>query len=296
MSRVKKVSQPALTPAPKGPVDQRPAPLHAAQMHFTIEWFSPERAAAILRDKNPDNRPVSVAVVKQYAKQMVDWNLTGEPIIFDTNGNLLNGQHRLHACMESNAGFWTLCVYGVPRACFPFLDVGKQRSAADALFIGNFRDRGLAAAVRTAMDIRAGFMKRLRYVHKPTNSQFIEFVKREPRILDSLRFVRELKAALRLCRPSIATALHFLFTEKDPDAATKFFNDLDKGEMLPLGDSVALLRNTLLMLEDGGNSTKQAVNIEWVACIVIKAWNARREARVLKLLKWQASEEFPEIK
>lgn len=53
--------------------------------------------------KNNDNRKMRKLVVQTYAKDMSEgrWEFTHQGIAFDCNGNLIDGQHRLAAIIES---------------------------------------------------------------------------------------------------------------------------------------------------------------------------------------------------
>ena len=65
--------------------------------------------------RNLKNRPLRERHVKKLAHLMAagKWVLNGEPIQFDTQGRLLNGQHRLNAIILSNKSVYMLVVEGV---------------------------------------------------------------------------------------------------------------------------------------------------------------------------------------
>lgn len=111
-------------------------------------------ADAALKEFNNANRPMSRAVAKLYANEMLrgKWDTNGEPIIFsiDDEGNeyLISGQHRLMALLicnqevQKDESRW-LCpqtewdaviVTGVPHGSANSIDIGKTRSHADVLF------------------------------------------------------------------------------------------------------------------------------------------------------------------
>jgi hypothetical protein len=98
-----------------------------------IVFVTPELAAKWL-DRNPNNRRVSKSRVSFYASQMQSgsWKLTHQGIAFDELGNLVDGQHRLHAVIQSGVStrFWVFS--GVSREAMISIDVGKSRTADDA--------------------------------------------------------------------------------------------------------------------------------------------------------------------
>ena len=80
-----------------------------------FEWVTPVKAEEWLLS-NPRNRKLRKAVVRKYASMMGqgDWLTTGDSIVFDVEGRLLNGQHRLEAIIHSGARAYLLVVRGMP--------------------------------------------------------------------------------------------------------------------------------------------------------------------------------------
>lgn len=111
------------------------------------ETITPEIAARILQ-ANSHNRPVRPSVVKRYAQQMKngEWRLTGEAIKIASNGALLDGQHRLLACLESQQPFEVYMITGLPPDIFDILDTGTPRRVPDVLHIAGEHSVNLLAA------------------------------------------------------------------------------------------------------------------------------------------------------
>ena len=102
-------------------------------MSLAIETITPEMAKEMLL-LNENNRKLRPSRVAQYADDMARgaWLITGEPIIL--NGTtLLNGQHRLAACVSANVPFTTAVFRGASTEVYRVLDSGLPRSAADVL-------------------------------------------------------------------------------------------------------------------------------------------------------------------
>lgn len=97
-------------------------------------------------------RKLDARMVRQHAADMLSgaWKLNGEAIKFDKDGKLVDGQHRLSACIEANVPFETYAVYGVDPAAVRTMDNGKQRTVAQhAKHIGNVKEpSNLCAAGR----------------------------------------------------------------------------------------------------------------------------------------------------
>lgn len=87
-------------------------------------------------NKNNKNRKLSRTKTNKYAEAMKKgrWCLTGEPIIISDDGEILNGHHRLKACIEAGVGFISSVTYGVTDdLSFAHIDVGNVRSRAQVL-------------------------------------------------------------------------------------------------------------------------------------------------------------------
>ena len=92
--------------------------------------LTPELALA-WRSKNINNfRKISPNRVSMYASEIVsgNWKLNGEPIVFDNDGVLVNGQHRIEAVIKANTPIRVLVVTGVEKNDCIF-DSGLIRSS-----------------------------------------------------------------------------------------------------------------------------------------------------------------------
>ena len=80
--------------------------------------MTPDMARAILKN-NPNNRNVKRDRVSLYASDMEKgrWQLNGESIVIDADGNLKDGQHRLMAVVKSQCTVPMIVVSGVDTDC-----------------------------------------------------------------------------------------------------------------------------------------------------------------------------------
>lgn len=114
-----------------------------------IKLFTPQEARNLLENHNPKNRPLSRVRVRQYAEEMKNrrWQLNGDSIRFDEYGNLLDGQHRLAACIEAQTVFRTMVIRGLPSEVMTTIDVGKKRTLADTLTLEGVTNAKAMSAV-----------------------------------------------------------------------------------------------------------------------------------------------------
>lgn len=101
-------------------------------MRVEIEVITPQKAQGFL-DRNHANRRVRHAVVQKYAAAMArgEWQLTHQGIAVDTDGNLIDGQHRLMAIAAAQTSVTMTVTYGVPTTVFGALDQGVKRNLSD---------------------------------------------------------------------------------------------------------------------------------------------------------------------
>lgn len=106
------------------------------------EYVTPELAASYL-EKPARNRRLSASFVRLYRRQMETgswYNFHPQTITLDPDSRALNGQHRLHALVQSGKSYWMLVVRyksGLfPTKIAQTFDRGKPRTPADILGIG----------------------------------------------------------------------------------------------------------------------------------------------------------------
>ena len=128
------------------------------EMKMDVFLVTPSMARAWL-EKNVCNRAISRLTVNRYANDMKTgkWVVTPHGIVFDSDGNLLDGQHRLTAVVESGCSVRMTVITGVDANSKWFLDIGKKRNGsamADMLGIKNSRD--VSSVVQKVGEILTG--------------------------------------------------------------------------------------------------------------------------------------------
>lgn len=114
-----------------------PFPHKASKAKVFEATITPDQAAYILEQLMPVNRPVRDSVVHTYAADMKRgaWELTTEAIGFDVNGHLIDGQHRLWACIEAKTNMTTHVAVGLKPEAREVINMGLKRTISDiALF------------------------------------------------------------------------------------------------------------------------------------------------------------------
>jgi hypothetical protein len=261
------------------------------------EWVTvtPTQAATWLTRNHPRNRPLDRVHVKRLAGAILagKWKQTAETVQSDEDGYLVNGQHRLTAIVQANRPASLLVAMGVDREAIEAMDQGKVRSTADTLGTrGKTNTPTLAAATVILLQ-----WERNQPLGAPSSfrrDELVECSDRHPGLDDCVIMGRRAQKMLGL-PGSVATALYYIFWEKNEVAATAFFERLITGANLSVDDPISRLRNRLI--EAKGSRHLTIPRIEQAA-LTIKAWNLYRQGRLSKSLRWGNGgngEEFPTV-
>ena len=110
-------------------------------IEVTLEEVTPEKASEWL-ERNTNNRPLKKETISKYvtAIEMENWQLTHQGIAFDQDGNIQDGQHRLHAVVVSGIPIYAFVFRNMPKENFSYLDIGKYRSLSDIIYISGVKD------------------------------------------------------------------------------------------------------------------------------------------------------------
>lgn len=130
MGKIERVAPEALTPS------ESRYPLPSAAQVLIV---TPEMASDWLSYRNhPKNRPLSKSVSAKYQADMEAgrWREeTPEGYIFDTDGYVISGQHRMKAQANANVTLKVWVFPNEPREIFDVVDQGYKRTAAHLLRI-----------------------------------------------------------------------------------------------------------------------------------------------------------------
>jgi hypothetical protein len=240
------------------------------------------------------NRKVRPAHVEELTQAMLagTFPFSGDPIRFNSKGELIDGQHRLLACIKSQCHFDAIIVLNVPDEARDVIDTGMKRTPGDIFSLQGYTDgNNLTAILRWLWRYDMNYM--IAYPIKPQIIDLKDAWSRHPDVQESLIVGQ---TTFRLITRSLGSALHCLFVEKDAKMGNDFFEKLHLGEGLFRGSSIYWLRKRLL----NNTIAKAKLPYHEVAALTIKAFNAYRRGKKVQFLRWAssgaASEEFPKIK
>lgn len=246
------------------------------------ELLTPQKAKEILT-KHPVNRRAAEAVIERYGRDMKagKWKLNGQTVKISSAGNLIDGQHRLKACITSGCSFPTLIVHGIDEAAFDTFDLGSKKGYHTILSErGEIQSTTLAAAVKWVWLYRNDSL-RSRHI-QPTLAELDSVLEAYPEIRNGLSNINKLRDFMP---PSTGVFLQFACAEKSASDSKRFFSDIGEGLGLAREDAAYVLRQKLIK-EKRKARRVSASDIERIVWI-IKAWNAFREKNTIKTLAWR---------
>ena len=264
-------------------------PTSAPGTKAMVVTITPQLAREWLEMNIETNRPVRQRTVQQYALHMKqgEWSLTGQPIIF-SNGNLLDGQHRLWGCVSSDTSFRSLVVWDVDIDAFEYLDTGQKRSLGDVLHFRNHANsRNLAAIVRQVIVYEHGWVHTSNLPKQMTQAALVQRLEKDSELFQASLQVGQRAIANGFNRTAAASAWICIALQENEEVATEFIGKALDGINLQLNDPRLTMRKYVAV------SKKSPTNqfIGWLKC-----WNAWSQGRTLRSISaYKNGDPFPTL-
>ena len=248
---------------------------------------------------NTRNRPVRYTKVAQYARDMKagKWMLNGESVKIDMTGIILDGQHRLYACIQAGVPFETIVVRGLPPEAQDTIDTGMARKFADQLTLrGEVNAPLLGAIARWALRWLRGAKMSGATDLDPTHEEMFALLEADPRIREACTWAVNVRSKFRSVTGSVWGMAWLLFHGSDHLAAEVFLEKVLTGEDCPAGHPALAFRNRIWNAREAGERLTQHEQLAYL----IVAWNAFKEDRPLKIVKFPGGKltvkNFPDVK
>ncbi len=247
-------------------------------------WAITPAVAQMLLEKNKTNRRLRKFTVGKYARLMREgqWMLNNDSIVVSTEDALLNGQHRLHAVIESGCTVEMQVLWNANPLSFETMDRPVIRSAADALGqLGYVSTHALAAGVKAYWQITNQIWDRNSTIEPRQTIELLESLPNFQAAMDGHYKARH------VITPGVAIACYYIFFNLDSAAAEEFMAKVGSGENLVATSPIYRLRERL----NRQRGISMARQIE--AALVIKCWNYWRQGKSMQALMWRDDEAFP---
>lgn len=209
----------------------------------------PKMAHTMIK-KNVKNRNKRPKHITNLAKAITDnkFITNGATIVFDEDGNLQDGQHRLYAIIEANEPALLFIIKGVDPLAFETIDKGKNRSLKDDLQVDGETNCGnLAKAVSTCIKMERG--DHLRQGVWPSHSEARNYIDTNETIRDRLSFVKN-NNGIAWGGNGLLAGIYHQFAKSKPDLAEDFMTGVLTGTDLKEGDPRLALRGKIISVSN----------------------------------------------
>lgn len=235
------------------------------------------------------NRRRSETVVLAYARDMARgrWVLNGQAIRITKAGRLVDGQHRLAACVMTGLPFTTYICEGLDENVFPSFDMGTRKSFSQILKergVGNPND--IQGATRIVWNYET---TGLGSAMVPTLTEFLDVFERHPDMPSHIK-VAHGHIMHKMMGKYLATGMSYILGSIDHEKAEAFFNSLERGVMLDEGMPVHTLRQRLTRGIEGGVRSRNGERNKLL--MITKAWEAEIAGEQLHELRAGPGEKF----
>lgn len=246
----------------------------ALKVTETIRVINPEFAHKLLK-YNPKNRLLNHSHVRGLASQMEQGLFIPELgfISFDKKGQMIDGQHRLNAIIESQTSFKMKIITGLNPDVRNIIDTGLKRSLADILRMDGIENAGVVSGAIAKIIIfgeTGRFDARLN--RKLHNADFKKAMKKHPEIVIC---AEKLRPSAIFRRPAQILTLYSLCYKVAPRKADDFFLRLMTGENLEKNSSLLEIRRIVL----NKIGTRNNIAMPDLIFALISVWNASRKGK-----------------
>lgn len=230
------------------------------------------------------------------------WQYNGDPIRIGRKGELLDGQHRLRACIKSGKTIKTDIVEGLdPHVVEETVDMGQRRTFGQLLaHRGEPYAQDLAAVIRRIWvwqhSRSGGFGSSGGNNRAISVSDLLGALRRHGRVRDFVAAAGNYKPVISTLPAAFATYMGTRAASLDEAYRDDFLTGIGKGIDLKAGDPRLVLRNELLRQKSRPSHDPMRWGSMQLQACTIKAWNAwlLGNSVNLRAIRWaSAKEKFP---
>jgi hypothetical protein len=252
--------------------------------------ITPQLATDLLK-RNHRNRGLRDRAVNDYARDMAsgNWVINGEAIKLATNGDVLDGQHRLHAITKAARPIDMFVVIGLTPEAQETMDSGRKRSTGDVLSLRTEENATTLAAILRRVWAWQQDDRRFKGRQTPTTAECTALLTAHPELRRSAEIATRTRHAFPHIPQSVLGTAHFLFNAIDPDECAWFFQRLGDGAELPAGHPILALRSRVT----SERAEAARLSEDRFMAYLTRTWNAVRDGRELSRLVHKAGAEIP---
>lgn len=267
-----------------------------AKVSVSTVIVTPEIATRWLAS-NTFNRKLRPAKVARYASDMAAgrWTVDASMICFDTQGRLMNGQHRLHAIVASGASIPFVVMRNTPDEAMATMDTGALRTGGDFFGLSGYKNAHLtSSSARLAIIYSDGRIYKDRKTQDVSTIEQEEFLDANPDLLNWVDVSSHLRKNID-APPTVIAVAGWLFSRHAGDeAAVAFLNALATRARLDLGDPILTLDTRLRNIRDRRTSLSHRDYLH----LFVKTWNYHRRGtkKVAQINLPRPGDRIPEVR
>ena len=242
-------------------------------------------------ETNKDNRPIRTHLFRSMALDMSNdnWDDNGETIKFDEDGNLIDGQHRLLAIIESNKTIEMLVVWGLKRKVQDTIDTGAKRTFADNLHRKGEKNAFVLASIVRKVSLWENGLSPGKKTAL-SNYTLTRTLEKYPELREIAIKANNIAQKSSLVA-SIAGYCWWAFAQVSEKDCKHFFDRLADLHNSTKGNPIDALK---LRLQKIKNKDYESVSEIWLTAVTIKAWNKFRRGETWEYVDFRSGGATPE--
>jgi hypothetical protein len=225
----------------------------------------------------------------------------GESIVFDKDGQLKDGQHRLKAILRTGLSYFIPIVRGVGKQSMATYDTGKNRSASDVLSLNNYLYPNAVSVIIKSINTycikqsQRGSSSASGRKESLTNQQVLSYC--EDNYDWILEIIQKSQPIYESSKPRVLTLTNlsliaYIIGGEKPDSRVFDFLKNLVGLRKEQGSAASYLYTKLL----NSKINKDPLNFFWILGMTVKAWNYYSEGNPsLKSFRFDVSKELPKV-
>ena len=249
----------------------------------------------------PPQRPLNKSNIRFFRNLILAgrFHVTHQGIAFDKDGYLIDGMHRLTACIDANAAIEIQVTFNMRRDLFSDIDRGLGRTPANDLFCQELAGidahaRCMAAAARILCHLECG---RVPWTSMERGEfplvMMLDIIEGHPDLKGVVPYCVSNQGRFKGLGSGPLAAFYALFREVNPDKADLFVRDMVRPAVTGFGEPAYAMRE---YLRSHGSGAKKIVQAK-AMIILVRCWNALIERRDMKKpnVKLRTGDNFPQI-
>lgn len=273
-----------------------------------IETITPKQAAEYLKDNHANQRNLTNSHLWHLAQQMKNgqWKMNGESVIFDWNGNIADGQHRLHSVIKSGVACEFVVVRGIDPDCFPTIDRGKPRSNGNIFAINGIANFNIAAsATMGVLNYRRALAVKIikdskvikdsgslnSYIRPSTTDLLEEYDKHTSSYQVAINIALDCRIKAPASCVATVASLALIDGKMGEEWVRQFWKSFKSGANLPEKSPILKLLERLAK----NTESRQKLSQVHTTLLMVRAWNLYAEEKECKVLRVDNDNAIPVI-